>query len=80
MLNGEVSNVNVIVFGFIQSGLESTNHSTRSEYASHYTTDAVHVGEREWYIKMIMLYFFHYERKYIFRPKKYAKIVFGILE
>ena len=41
MLSGEATNTNFIVFGLTRPGLESTIYHTRSEYANHYTTDAV---------------------------------------
>jgi hypothetical protein len=41
VLSGEATNTNFIVFGLTRPGLESTIYHTRSEYANHYTTDAV---------------------------------------
>jgi hypothetical protein len=40
MLSGEATNINYIVFGLTQSGLEHTT-GARGEHANHYTTDAV---------------------------------------
>jgi hypothetical protein len=41
VLRGEATNINFIVFGLTQSGLEPTNYCTQGEHAHHYATDAV---------------------------------------
>jgi hypothetical protein len=42
MLSGEAANINFIVFGLTQLGLEHTIYCTRGEHAIHYATDAVY--------------------------------------
>ena len=46
MLNGEVTNTNVIVFGLNRSGFESTIDHTGGEDANQYTTDAVALHDK----------------------------------
>jgi hypothetical protein len=41
VLRGEATNTNFLVFGLTRPGLEPMIYHTRSEYANHYTNDAV---------------------------------------
>ena len=41
MLSGEATHTDLIVFGFNQSGFETTIYRTRGGHANTYTTDAV---------------------------------------
>ena len=46
MLNGEVTNTNVIVFRLNRSGFESTIYHTGGEHAYQYTTDAATLDDK----------------------------------
>jgi hypothetical protein len=41
VLSGEATNSNVIVFGFMRSGIEPTIYRTQNEHIYHYITDSV---------------------------------------
>ena len=41
VLNGEATNINLIVSGLTRSGLEPTIYRTQGEHANHHTTDAL---------------------------------------
>ena len=46
VLSGEATNTNFIVFGFTQPGLEPTIYHTRGEHTYHYTTDVLHMQNK----------------------------------
>ena len=41
VIRGEVTNINFIVVGLIQSGIKPRIYHTRIEHANHYTTDTI---------------------------------------
>jgi hypothetical protein len=49
----EATNTNYILFNLTRTGLETTIYQTQSEYANHYTTDAL-ISKEIWYLCVSM--------------------------